>query len=74
MKALEVYKGFLSAKVVGSPIPGLVISVYLVAISSSEIFIRPSSVTYILSVGIVCPNCRGHLVPIIQVGSQGFIV
>lgn len=57
-----------SAVVAEGPALGLVISVSAVGISSSEISLTPDFVISTLLVGIVCPNCHGHLVPIMVLG------
>lgn len=43
---------------------GLHITVCLAAVSLSKTSLMPAFVVCTLIVGIVCPNCHGHLVPI----------
>lgn len=73
MKDLEVVEASLVVQDVTNPILGLVISASVVATFSSEISILPSFVNYSLYVGIVCPNCHGHTVPIIGLQILGLV-
>lgn len=60
-------KVFLLVKETGVSFRGFHTTVSVVGISSCETSMTPDSVLFMLRVGIVCPNCRGHLVPIITV-------
>lgn len=62
-----ITKVYLLVKETGVSFLGFHFTASVVGISSLETSMTPDSVLFMLRVGIVCPNCRGHLVPIITV-------
>jgi hypothetical protein len=60
-----VATAYLDAVAVSGPTRGLHTSALVVGVFSSETSAIPDFVLYSLIAGIVCPNCRGHIVPII---------
>lgn len=59
-----VVQGSLHVEYATESPSGLHITAYVAGVSLSKISLMPVFVVCTLIVGIVCPNCRGHLVPI----------
>lgn len=59
----------LHVEAVSGPFLGLAITASVVGVFSSETSVIPDFVIFTLLVGVVCPNCRGHIVPIMGVST-----
>lgn len=51
----------------------LYVSASIVLVYLSKTSLVPSTVRLSLIVGVVCPNCHGHLVPIIEIQVGGLL-